>query len=391
MKKSLIEQLLNKYLLETITEEETRQFFALLDDPDCQAYVMECIGEDLEEGGFDDRQDPRLTWRIKRRLAVRIQSDRRGKRVNLFRYRRLVGAAAAVLAISIGVGTWWKNQRPETSFAGKQQVAKERDVPPGKEGAILTLADGTKIDLDSTGNGRVLQQGKTKITKVNGLLSYNGAGNAQAEILYNTITVPPAHQLELALSDGSRVWLNASSSLRFPTTFTGGERVVELTGEAYFEIAHQRGQTFAVKVGGMQVQDIGTQFDIMAYADEQSIRTTLVEGAARVVKGDRSVVLRPNDQVDVTKDNIAVRQNADVEEAVAWKNGIFLFKGTDLSYMFRQLGRWYNIAIVFPNEVPKGHIEADIPRTMNLSGVMEVLRQLGISCKLEGDKLIIAG
>jgi ferric-dicitrate binding protein FerR (iron transport regulator) len=391
MKNSLIEQLLNKYLLETITGEETRQFFALLDDPDCRAFVMECIGEDLEEGVFEDREDPQLASRIKRRLAVRMESDRRSRTVRLPGYRRFVAAAAAILVISIGMGIWWKSQRPETSLAGRQQVAKKQDIPPGKAGAILTLADGTKIDLDSTGNGSVLQQGKMKITKLNGMLSYHGVANDQTEMMYNTITVPPAHQVELALSDGSRVWLNASSTLRFPSSFTGGERVVELTGEGYFEVAHKAGQPFAVKVAGMQVQDIGTQFDIMAYTDEPAIRTTVVEGSARVVNGGRSVVLRPNDQADVTKDNIAVRQNADVEEAVAWKNGVFLFKGTDLAYMLRQLGRWYNIAIVFPNEMPKGHIEADIPRTMNLSKTLEVLHQLGISCKLEGDKLIIAG
>lgn len=376
---------MNKYLLETITEEETRRFFALLDDPDCQAYVKECIGADLVDGVFDDRRDPQLTSRIKQRLAVRIQGDRRGKMVV---YRRLIATAAAVLAVSVGIGIWWKGERPA---AVKPPIAIKQDVPPGKEGAILTLADGTKIDLDSAGNGGVVQQGKTKVTKANGLLSYSGAGANETEILYNTITVPPAHQLQLSLSDGSKVWLNASSTLRFPTVFTGGKRVVELTGEAYFEVAHKPGQPFAVKVAGVQVQDIGTQFDIMAYTDEQTIRTTLVEGSARVVNGDKSVVLLPNDQADVTNGNIAVRQHADVEEAVAWKNGVFLFKGADLAYMLRQLGRWYNVGIVFEHDVPKGHIEADIPRSMNLSGVMAVLHTLGIPCKLEGDQLIIAG
>lgn len=386
MKNPLIEQLLNKYLLETINEEETRQFFALLDDPDCRAFVMECIGEDLEEGAFDDRMDAQVAGRIKQRLALRIQDDRRGRVAGLFRYRRVVAAAAAVLVIAVGMGIWLGSGRPEPGVAGKQPVAKKQDVPPGKNGAILTLADGTKIDLDSTGNGRVLQQGRTKITKVNGLVAYNGSGD---EVMYNTITVPPAHQVQLALADGSRVWLNASSTLRFPTTFTGGERVVELTGEGYFEVAHKPGQPFAVKVAGIQIQDIGTQFDIMAYADEPSIRTTLVEGSARVVNGGKSVVLRPNDQADAMKDNLTVRPNADVEQAVAWKNGVFLFKGADLGYMLRQLGRWYNIAVVFPNEMPKGHVEADIPRTMNLSKVMEILHTMGIACKLEGDKLII--
>lgn len=385
----LFDQLLNKYLLETITEEETRQFFALLEDPACQALLKEDIGQYLDKEIPGESVDPEVVLRIKQRLVNRTRIEGKLQKI---RHRRLaVAAAAAVLVLIAGLGVWIRTGRSKTSLVDRRQEAKSKDIPPGRNGAVLTLADGTTIDLDTTGNGKVSQQGNVSITKANGLLTYEGTDRRQPELLYNTVTVPPAHQIQLSLPDGSRVWLNAASSLRFPTSFKEGKRIVELTGEGYFEIAHKAGQPFVVKAAGIEVQDIGTQFDVMAYTNEPAIKTTLVEGAARVVSGDKSAMLRPNDQANISKETIAVQQNADVEEAIAWKNGLFQVNGADLAYVLRQIGRWYDMEIEYSGDIPKGHMIADIPRSMNLSNVIELLRQFGISCQLKGKRLIIAG
>jgi ferric-dicitrate binding protein FerR (iron transport regulator) len=386
-KYALFHRLLNDYLLGTITEEETRQFFALLEDPACRDLLAKHLGHDLDEETFTAEIDPQLIPRIQQRLAARRKAERTPGRIG---YRSIAAIAAAVLFVAAGIGIWIRQERTSPVLTGKQQSPKTNDIPPGKNGAILTLADGTTIDLDST-NGNITRQGNTKITKTNGLLAYKASDNRQAEVLYNTVTVPPAHQIQLSLADGSKVWLNASSSLRFPAAFTGGRRTVELTGEGYFEVAPKAGQPFAVRTGGIEVQDIGTQFNIMAYSNEPAIRTTLVQGAVKVVSGGRSALLRPNEQADVTKEAIAVQQDADVEAAIAWKNGLFLVNGADLASVLRQMSRWYDVEIVYTGEMPKGHMIADIPRTMNLSHVIELLRQFGISCELQGKKLIIAG
>ena len=385
---TLFNRLLNKHLLGTITEEETRQFFSLLEDPACRRLLAQHIGEDLDEATFIGGIDPQLTARIQHRLAERRKKERN---IRSFGYRSIVAAAAVVLLIAAGIGIWIRQTRTPPVLAGKQQPSKTNDIPPGKEGAILTLADGTTIDLDSTTNGNISRQGNTKITKTNGLLAYKPSDNKQAEVLYNTVTVPPAHQIQLSLADGSKVWLNASSSLRFPAAFTGNQRTVELTGEGYFEIAPNTSQPFTVRVGGIEVQDIGTQFNIMAYSNEPAVRTTLVQGAVKVVSGAGSALLRPNEQADATKEAIAVQHEADVESAIAWKNGLFLVNGADLPSVLRQISRWYDIEIVYAGNIPKGHMIADIPRTMNLSHVIELLQQFGIPCQLQGKKLLIAG
>ncbi|MBN9385096.1 MAG: FecR domain-containing protein [Chitinophagaceae bacterium] len=401
MDQILFHRLLNNYLLETITEEETRQFFALLDEPPYQALLKAYIEKDLNTGIFGEMEDPAVAARIKERLLQRRREPEapllsRKEKTVWMRYRKIAAAAAVLLVLLTSAGVWINRQRSGHPIAARPATRKINDIPPGRNGAILTLANGAVINLDSTGNGGLGQQGNTKIIKTDGLLSYkrDEAGredHTQTAVLYNTITVPPAHQWQLLLPDGSAVWLNASSSLRFPTVFTGGKREVELTGEGYFEITHKDGQPFVVKVGGHEVQDIGTRFNIMAYTDERTIRTTLIEGAVKVVSDGRSALLRPHEQADITGEGISVRQNADIEEALAWKNGLFLLNGADLPSVLRQIGRWYDVEIVYMGSVPQGHMTADIPRTMNLSSVMELFRQFGISCELQGKKLIISG
>jgi len=392
----LFDQLLAKYLLETITEEETRQFFDLLEDPSCQALLTEDIGRHLAAEKSDSATDRQVAMRIKARLAARRRSDRKGA---VIRISRFVATAAAVLFIAAGLTIWVRTRKSPPGLAARGLEMKKTDIAPGRDGAILTLADGSTIDLDSTRNGKIIQQGITSIVKRGGVLSYEGGGHhasagqgdQPSAVLYNTVTVTAAHQIQLLLPDGSKVWLNASSTLSFPTAFTGRERRVRLTGEGYFEIAHKAGQPFVVTAAGIEVQDIGTQFDVMAYSDEPAIQTTLVEGSARVASGVRSALLRPNEQASIVGGAIAVQQNVNVEEAIAWKNGLFLVNGAGMSSVLRQIGRWYDVEIVFKGEIPKGHMIADIPRSMSLLGVMDLLRQFGIGCRLEGRQLIITG
>jgi len=308
----LFDQLLTKYLLETITEEETRQFFALLEDPSCQALLTEDIDRHLAAGKSGSLTDRQTAMRLKARLAARRRVDRRGA---VIRVRRIVAIAAAVLFIAAGLTNWLRTRQSSPGLAVRGPEIKKTDIGPGRDGAILTLADGSTIDLDSARNGKIVQQGITRVVKRGGLLTYEGddhhgaagSGDRSAVLLYNTVTVPAAHQIQLLLPDGSKVWLNASSTLRFPTAFTGRERRVQLTGEGYFEIAHNARQPFAVTAAGIEVQDIGTQFDIMAYSNEPAIQTTLVEGSARVISGLRNALLRPNEQASISGGTIAVQ------------------------------------------------------------------------------------
>jgi len=386
MDKIVFDHLLSKYLLEAITEDENRQLFAMLEEPEYQELLRQQVSIDLETGAFGSMESKRLTERL---LAGRagVPQAKKGRIIILKR----IAVAAAVLLVIVTGGWWWRQQNRHP--VQKEELAVQ-SIPPGKNGAILTLADGRKINLDSAANGSVTSQGNVKLIKINGQLAYNavkdpssatGKGTA---VLYNTITTPPAHQLQLLLADGSKVWLNASSSIRFPAAFTGGERNVELTGEGYFEVEHNP-MPFTVSVSDMKVQVLGTDFDVMAYKDESAIKTTLLRGSVKVTQAGKSKLIHPGEQAQAQGNEITVRQDADLEEAVAWKNGIFLLKGLDVASVFRQVGRWYDVEIIYKGAIPLGHLEGDFPRTMTLDKVQDGLRQFGIRTELEGRKLIV--
>ncbi len=307
-------------------------------------------------------------------------------RTRILRRLRWAAAAAMLAAVALG-GYWWLQP------SGNQPIAGNREILPGSNKALLTLGDGSVIPLDSTGN-QVIRQGKTAIYRQNGRLQYDAAAAGQ-EHVYNTLATPRGGQYQVMLPDGSKVWLNAASTLRYPTSFSDTARLVELTGEGYFEIqalarASKTRIPFRVKVGDMVVEVLGTHFNIMAYSDEQAARTTLLEGSVRVSQHNAGQTLRPGEQAIVTSSqNIHVIKEVDVSEVTAWKNGIFQFNRTGLRAAMRQLARWYDVEVVYESNVPDVEFYGKMQRELNLQEALRILEKSGVHFRVEGRKIIV--
>lgn len=310
-----------------------------------------------------------------------------GKRIPVYRW---VAAAVLLLAISLSIGYLAGEKKPAEHIT--RTPTKATDIEPGGDKAVLTLANGQKIVLDTAANGALTDQGGITIIKLGGQLSYADGDEEGEEVLYNTISTPKGGQYQLELADGSKVWLNAASSLRFPNKFTGKDRTVELTGEGYFEIAHNPQAPFHVKVNDMDVQVLGTQFNVNSYTDEPAVATTLLEGKVRVSKGARYLNLNPGQRAVVPQgeDHIRVEFKADVEEAIAWKNGLIYFDGSDVGAVMRQIARWYNVDVEYSGNLKGAHLSGKVSRSLQLSQVVKILEELGINVRMEGRKLIAA-
>ena len=280
-----------------------------------------------------------------------------------------------------------KTTPPVVAESMKQRYKNE--VPPGGNHATLTLADGSVISLDSAANGVLTQQGNVKIVKQsNGQLLYEGAGNH--EMMYNTMTTPRGGQYRLTLPDGTLVWLNAASSVTYPAAFTGRERSVSVTGEVYFEVAANENMPFRVKAGDMNINVIGTRFNVNAYAEEPTVRTTLIEGAVSVSAGQASAVLKPGQQARVQGNHtLAVINNIDTEEIIAWKNGYFQFTDADMPAVMRQIEKWYDVKVTYEGAIPKRSFGGGIQRSLPLSQVLGILEANDVKFKIEGKNITV--
>lgn len=313
-------------------------------------------------------------------------------------------AAAALLLLTSMIALLTIRSKKQQDITGKgRQPSPVYDAAPGKQGALLTLADGSTIVLDSAANGTLAQQGSTNLIKTDsGRLTYSpstGAGQA----VFNTITTLRGRQFQLILPDGSKVWLNAASSLTYPTAFTGNERKVTLTGEAYFEVApaFAAGSTgkkipFRVLISPQQgapewaaIEVLGTHFNVNAYHDETAIKTTLLEGKIKISSGQGSQLLSPGQQAQLSNHQLSVINNSDLEAVVAWKNGVFNFHKADLLAVMRQLSRWYDVEVVYQGPVPGRLFGGEIERNLHLSQVLKILSKMGVQCTIEGKKLIV--
>ena len=298
-------------------------------------------------------------------------------------------AVAAVLLLIAGKvflpASPTKKQRPD------QPARYAHDQPPGRNNAVLTLADGSTITLDSAGNGGLAQQGNTKVIKLNGQIAYKNTGSGDAgDVLFNTISTAKGNQYQLILSDGSKVWLNAGSSMRFPTAFKGNQRRVEITGEAYFEIAKNRAMPFKIQAGSGEIDVLGTHFNVNAYADEPTVKTTLLEGAVAVKKETALQVLEPGQQAAFGPQGaITLSKNVDVARETAWKDGFFWFDNTDIHTLMRQVSRWYDVDVTFKGNIEDDGFTGKIPRNVPLSKLLNVLEQYELHFAIEGKKIIV--
>jgi ferric-dicitrate binding protein FerR (iron transport regulator) len=304
--------------------------------------------------------------------------------------RRLVAAAVLLLAVT-GVWFFLVRQNRTSTVPSHVEIVK-KDIAPGGNKAVLILADGTQVRLDSATNGQLARQGQANIVKQdNGLVTYDlSGGNSSGEVYWNTIVVPRGGQYRLILSDGSKVWLNAASSLRYPSAFTGKERSVEITGEAYFEVEKNTAMPFTVKVNDIRIEVLGTGFDIMAYNDEAAVRTTLLQGAVRVRKGDAAVLLRPGQQAGIQEGkDIKVINDVDADEVLAWKNNLFSFNDDDIATVMRQVARWYDVDIKYEGKVTQ-HFNGNISRKVNVSQLFKMLELTGtVHFRIEGNYILV--
>lgn len=328
--------------------------------------------------------------------------DRQPAILRLLTNNKFWWGAAAVLVL-VYANFFFKGPKPEP-IANTQAKQPAHEPKPGGNIAVLTLSDGSAIALDSARNGIVAQQGNTKIAKLsNGQLAYKTVKEQSSAVLFNTLTTPRGGQYKLGLPDGSFVWLNAASSIRYPTAFSGKERVVSITGEAYFEIAKDPSMPFRVILpssaggrrgeGGMEggsIEVLGTHFNVNAYEDEKALKATLLEGSIRLISQAASRKLEPGQQALLNKEGqLSVIPNADTEEAVAWKNGRFDFDNADIQAVMRQIARWYDVEVVFEGKIPSEKFVGEIPRNSNLSEVFKILELSNVHFKVENKKVTV--
>lgn len=301
---------------------------------------------------------------------------------------RWLVAAVILMVCSIGLYNHYKAIPAEQTV----KATPKNDIAPGGNKATLILADGSKLVLDEVKNGRVAKQGESLVEKKHsGLLSYltNNEGAETAPVTYNTITTPRGGQYNVILADGTEVWLNAASSLKFPTSFTGKEREVELTGEAYFEVAKNKAMPFHVTAAGQTVEVLGTHFNVNAYTDENGIKTTLLEGSVKVSKAGLQVVIKPGQQALFNNSAVNVTDGVDIDEVMAWKNGKFYFNNADIQTVMRQVSRWYNVDIEYAGKIPEDHFTGKFSKNMTAANALKVLEFTGVNFKIEGRKIIV--
>lgn len=383
MNNTEFEGLLNKYLTGAITPQELQLLNNMLKNPEYRQQLEQIIGGELEEHAFEGLQDDQMLALIQNNLQQRISAERKRPKL-LSVYIKWISVAASFMVLATGAIYWLLKNKHRQPVAINTPTQTDNVIKPGGNRAILKLADGTELVLDSAATGTLAQQGQAKVIKLgDGSLSYKTDKVTPGETLYNTITTPKGGQYEVLLADGSKVWLNALSSLRFPATFNGKERMVELTGEGYFEVAKAASHPFIVNIlpsaggAGSRVEVLGTHFNINAYADEPVIRTTLLEGSVKVSGSKQTSILKPGQQaVTAAEGSITVEKDADIDAVMAWKNGMFYFKSADLETILRQAARWYDVQFEYQTPV-KEHFSGQISRNVNLDKLLKILQLTG--------------
>jgi ferric-dicitrate binding protein FerR (iron transport regulator) len=325
--------------------------------------------------------------------SVLYQQHRQASLRKLQRY-----AIAASIVLIVGIAAFWMvvRQQEKKPLPGVVQVNKttpQQDIAPGGFKARLTLSDGSTVTLDNNANGEVTKQGSMAVLNKDGGLIYQANATKKATdkgLLYNTLTTARGETYAITLSDGSRVWLNSESSVHYPVTFNGNTRDVQITGEAYFEVAHNAGKPFRVDAGGTVTEVLGTHFNINTYGDEHPVVTTLLEGKIKIVNGSlsaSSTILTPGQQATITGNKIIVKDHADAESAVAWMKGFFDFHNADIKSVMKQVSRWYNVDVQYTGAaLPAQAFEGNIDRNIPLSELLSTLQQMGsgITYKVDG-------
>ena len=379
--------LYEKYMSGQCTDAEKKQL---------ETYRDEML---LADDGWDDEDASEAEVRV--RIWQRLNQSRKVvsiKKYKIYKSRWLQVAAVLLLTSLIGVIFIPAKKKQGANNENLTGVIHPKPIVPGTNKAYLTLANGTNIVLDDAKNGALANQSDVKVTKTgNGVVVYefnkptrDQTENTLPEI--NTITTPRGGQYQVVLGDGSHVWLNAASSIRFPQAFNGPQRLVEISGEAYFEVAKDKSHPFIVQANGTKVQVYGTHFNINAYPDDNNVTTTLLEGSVQISNNGQQVMLVPGEQGVSIKSGGAIKvSKADLQQAIAWKNGYFIFHDLSIVEVMKQVSRWYDVDIEYQDEnVKNNEFGGAISRYKSITELLDNMQLTrSIHYKIEGRRVII--
>lgn len=400
MNQKNVSLLLLKYLQGILTPEEekkldqwklespeNRKFFDALTSTAVQPKDIE--GESLP-GNLEERIFSKITQAV-----PELQTRSIGSKRHMWRY---IAAAAAVVVIAVNIVVFSTNHKQKNEPVAKARVIHPQeqqqtdvDAPEGIY-ASLILADGKKLCLNGNNAGKLASQGSADVVKTNdGFIVYKTSAQADAgDLQYNTLSNPKgSNVIGVKLEDGTRIWLNAESSLTYPVAFTGNERNVSIQGEAYFEVAKNKRKPFKVLHNGTEIRVLGTHFNVNAYANTSHTNVTLFEGSVRVSNGKTSGLLKPGQQASVNDKHIKVKSVINVDRAVAWKNGYFSFDKADITEVMDQIARWYNVTVRYEGELPVEKFGGDLRRNSKLSSVLKILGTSGVKFKVEGNTVTV--
>lgn len=375
--------LLKAYYEKTATAEERRELAELLRQSENRAFLPGLLSETWDHAQPDALMAPGKAD------AMLVNILENGQPAVVRKLYRWWYAVAALLVLSLGIATWWMMDEQQAAPPPVTLVPAQ-DVAPGNYKATLTLAGGKVIALDTAKAGLLAQQGKTAVNLEDGRLTYAGKPGEKAAPVYNMLSTSRGETYSLTLADGSVAFLNAASTIRFPVSFPGVERRVEITGEVFFKVAKDPSKPFIVHAKAMDVQALGTAFNVNAYDDEEALTATLEEGAVRVtaVNGQQTV-LAPAQQARLQNNKLAVQKNINVAAVTAWKNGLFHFESADLQTILKQLARWYDIEVVYEGKISNEKFFSIMKRSSTLNSVLKALQANGVQFRIEGKKLTV--
>lgn len=383
--------LINRYLHGVITTQESDELKIWVNNSEQNRLLFEelCSAEKMEAQLRQfDKWDSEAGWqRLQQKINVRLSGTvKRNNRKTWWQ------AAAAILIL--GLATWQILNQTFYEPAPKINLLSQYgdDVLPGTKKAELILSDGTTVALENNRDSSFTEKGSSVLRTANGTIIYSNGAVVNNEIAWNTIRIPNGGEYLVVLEDGTKVWLNAASSLRYPVQFSGSERRVELTGgEAYFEIAKNKEKPFIVVADKMEIQAVGTAFNVNSYANAASFTiTTLTNGLVKIHALGKTTPLLPGEQMSANN-LVAQVAKADTGLATAWKNGLFMFKNAALQEVMQQLARWYDLELVYaPDFTKKKFFTGEIKRQVQLSKVLQMMEMTGIArFTIAGNKVTI--
>lgn len=374
-----IKLLFERYLNNHASREETAELFQYFQDTNNKEALEQMIENQLESRDKEELIDKMILDRV----FGKIDLDTEPQNITSPTWYKITGVAAAIILI-ISISYLFLNRSTYNDHTATI-------IEPGRDKATLVLSSGKTIVLEDVANGKLTEELGTTIEKTEkGGINYKIEGNTDVRIAMNLLNVPKGGQFQITLSDGTKVWLNSNSSLKYPSAFSTSERRVELTGEAYFEVSKNKQKPFIVETSLQKVEVLGTKFNINAYDDESSTQTSLAEGSVRVSCKNNTTLLKPGQQSTLTDQNIAVR-SINLDQVLDWKNGDFNFSNNNLKEIMRKISRWYNIEVIFEGPISQETYVAQISRKKRLNDVLRALQLSGsIKYSIRNNKLYIS-